>query len=129
MKIKKLDQIKLYLEQSKSILNNYEKWLLSISFNEASKKYAKEIIFTEKNKPYFPIAKDINKRLEEIKLIDIKTISREKKDLILDEIASLKYLTNRISKINHMFASKISIIYQGEHRNKKIHYIEWCIFK
>ena len=92
---------------------------MSISFNGIPKKQAKENVFIANNKKYFPIAKDINKQLEEIKLIDIKLISREKKDLILDEISSLKYLTNIISKINHMFASKISVIYQWEHRNKK----------
>ena len=50
MNIKKLDQIKSYLNKSKAILNNYEKWLLSISFNELSKKQAKENIFIADNK-------------------------------------------------------------------------------
>ena len=60
MKIKKLDQIKFYLEETKNILNKYEKWLVSVSFEKIFKKQAKENVFIANNKQYFLIAKNIN---------------------------------------------------------------------
>lgn len=53
------------------------------------KKQAKENVFIANNKKYFPMVKDINGRLEEIKLIDIKAISSIEESTIKNANSSI----------------------------------------